>query len=649
MKNKKSIEPSPTLEDIFQGAIPPDGKLEFKHITGPGLWFECAYELLKNENGESLSVSREALAERLVAKRGGGHPFHPLMMAAYYRKGRQACAAGAILGGIARIAGAGSRPDAVGKAPCIFAVSHLSVSTVFEKKHGENGVGAKLLNAALERAAEPAGGLDGTLTYAVVEADPYSIGLYSGQDFLWPKGVRYWQPPREFDRDGRPTVPELPKVIMLRPAEGVSNESISRKLLLQIIETLFRNFHIGRHNDILSKKALRAAERHVMEHTFKKILDHMPQDDPIVLVRPPIAGADAAKRQRSVAVSEGIQHGLTPLKAPRLEQIEDFDDLLRAMRDMAFGARTLGEAAEVLYTMATDPDCRIVLTLSGAVTIAKIDLIIAEMIERGLVNCIISTGAIFCHGFNAERGRRHFKITDEKLDTWLFEQGYNRIYDTIETEFALDELEDITNEILEKLVSTSPVLSSSKFVEELAKYLIERGMETGLIQSAYRNNVPVFIPAFTDSELGLDFILFNRYRRQAGLKEIAFNPFLDFDSYSEFVRSSKTRGIITLGGGVPRNWAQQIGPFLDAIERREKAIVTKPIRYKYGVRICPDPPFWGGLSGSTYSEAVSWGKFVPPDEGGRFAEVFCDFTLVFPVLIKGLFQRLDKTRKKKKR
>ena len=60
------------------------------------------------------------------------------------------------------------------------------------------------------------------------------------------------------------------------------------------------------------------------------------------------------------------------------------------------------------------------------------------------------------------------------------------------------------------------------------------------------------------------------------------------------------------------------------------------------MRICPEPTHWGGLSGCTYSEGVSWGKFVPEAEGGRFAEVYADATTVWPLLIKGVLEEMEK-------
>jgi deoxyhypusine synthase len=119
-----------------------------------------------------------------------------------------------------------------------------------------------------------------------------------------------------------------------------------------------------------------------------------------------------------------------------------------------------------------------------------------------------------------------------------------------------------------------------------------------------------------------------------------FNPFLDLQEYARFVGSSDRVGIFTIGGGVPRNWAQQVAPYYDITNSRVGTEFPVP-RYRYGVRICPEPVHWGGLSGCTYSEGVSWGKFMPTSEGGRYSEVYADATVVLPLLIKALFEELD--------
>ena len=144
-----------------------------------------------------------------------------------------------------------------------------------------------------------------------------------------------------------------------------------------------------------------------------------------------------------------------------------------------------------------------------------------------------------------------------------------------------------------------------------------------MLRAAYEHDVPVYVPAFTDSEIGLDVATWAVRRAlergAAGEEAVwsaipAFNPFLDLMAFARLVQRQERLGIFTIGGGVPRNWAQQAAPFVDILDVRLGLGLDVP-RYTYGVRICPEPAHWGGLSGCTYSEGVSWGKFVPEDEG----------------------------------
>ena len=151
----------------------------------------------------------------------------------------------------------------------------------------------------------------------------------------------------------------------------------------------------------------------------------------------------------------------------------------------------------------------------------------------------------------------------------------------------------------------------------------------------------MFVPAFTDSELGLDFAVTNRIRAREGKPALRWEAFADLERFAEILLQQKRLGIFTLGGGVPRNWSQQFGPFIELRHRRGGEDVPLK-RYHYGLRICPEPVYWGGLSGSPYTEAVSWGKFVPPEEGGRFAEAFLDATVGLPLVVAAVLERLKK-------
>ena len=331
---------------------------------------------------------------------------------------------------------------------------------------------------------------------------------------------------------------------------------------------------------------------------------------------------------------------LSPVFALDLGKVKTTDDLVRGMADTAFTGRQLGEAADVLEAMARDKDCFVVMTLAGAMTVAKQGLIICDLIDQGIVNAIVSTGALMAHGLAEATGCKHYRYDPRMNDVELYEAGYNRVYDTLEPEQNLDHVEAVMADILERW-DPKVIMCSWKLNRTIGEHLTKHAPGRGILKSAYAKGVPIFVPAFTDSELGLDVALNNRMRIHEGMQPFAYDPFLDLNHFADTLLKQKRLGIFTIGGGVPRNWAQQFGPYCELRYRRlGEKIELK--RYHYGVRICPEPVYWGGLSGSPYSEAISWGKFVPPAEGGRFGEVFVDATVGLPIIVAAVLERLRK-------
>ncbi len=349
---------------------------------------------------------------------------------------------------------------------------------------------------------------------------------------------------------------------------------------------------------------------------------------------------DGAPIEEIRALHDGVSDGLTPLTPLDLGRIETADDLVRAMGTTAFAGRRLGEAADVLEAMIRDPECLVVATLSGAMTIAKMGLVVCDMIEQGFVQAIVSTGALMAHGFVEAAGGRHFKHDPSMSDTELYEKGYDRVYDTLELEKSLDDVEIILNSVLEEMDTRTPY-GSAELNRLLGRWLTHHVGGRGILKSAVEKDVPVFVPAFTDSEIGLDIGLHMERCRALGRSYPTFDPYRDLEQYTDLIRSAPKCGIFTIGGGVPRNWAQQVAPYLEI--RRVRLQIDEPLRqFSYGVRICPEPVHWGGLSGCTYTEGVSWGKFVAQEDGGMYSEVFTDATAVWPLLIKAVQERLAK-------
>lgn len=349
-----------------------------------------------------------------------------------------------------------------------------------------------------------------------------------------------------------------------------------------------------------------------------------------------------AKVREPEQFRDGHEDGLEPVRAIDINEINSFSEMLYAYRETSFGARRVGDALHVMEQMAKDPDCYVVCTMTGAMTVAKMGLVICEMIERGYIDMIISTGALQAHGMIEGSGLEHFKYRRDMNDKELFDKGYDRVYDTLELEKNLDDLEIIVREIFETVPENQPLASHDLF-RIIGKDLARRFPgQRGILKSAYENKVPVIVPAFTDSELGLDLMVHNVMRKEQGRPPILFDPFQDLEFYAHTVENRERLGIFTIGGGVPRNWAQQIGPYLEIMHLRLGHEDGHTQRFRYGVRICPEPENWGGLSGCSYSEGMSWGKFVPESEGGQYAEVPVDATVVWPILVKALTEVVPK-------
>jgi deoxyhypusine synthase len=347
--------------------------------------------------------------------------------------------------------------------------------------------------------------------------------------------------------------------------------------------------------------------------------------------------------------------GLEPLEPIDLNKIDDFDEALAALEKTSFSGRQLGEAAKILSAVFTDPNDFTVLTLSGALSVAKQGLIICELIDRGYIDAVVSTGALVTHGLTEGMKGTHFKAP-KKDDTALYQEGMCRVYDTVELEVSFEHTQKTIAKYYERLIPAldgkTPVTGSAEFFRRLGELLIELYPDQrSLLSSAYKANIPLYVPAFTDSELSLDILMRalreNKKFLEKPFAEMVvppFNTFVDVFDFAKRVYNHKgTLSIFTIGGGVPRNWGQQITPFFDIMYL--EGLPVEPKKYSRGVRICPEPDHWGGLSGCSYREGISWAKFVPEDEGGQYAEVKDDATSVLAFLIKGVIQRIEKRKR----
>lgn len=306
------------------------------------------------------------------------------------------------------------------------------------------------------------------------------------------------------------------------------------------------------------------------------------------------------------------------------------DALLRAYGQISFQARTLGQAADLFTHMAKQEGLFKVLTLAGALVPGGMSVVIQEMIEYHLVNAIVSTGANISHDLVEGFGHHHYRSCNLRDDVELRKAFVNRIYDTYLGEEAFYETEG-------RLLGIFPEYHGTTSAE-LTRFLGARVENDCILKAAAKHGCPIFIPALNDSELG---IAINRYNHETeGGHQVRWDGLADNAAFAELIKAQREYGILICGGGVPRNWAQQVTPLLEYLDRAgpdSSGFERKFPGYQYGIQITTDTPVFGGMSGCTFSESVSWGKY---DVTSRYVTVYCDVTIALPLLVAATIERI---------
>ena len=296
------------------------------------------------------------------------------------------------------------------------------------------------------------------------------------------------------------------------------------------------------------------------------------------------------------------------------------DDLVEIYASTGYNARQLGEAAK-LYCKMIEDDATICLTVSGAMTPVGFGGLFKTLIERGFVDWIVSTGANVYHedhfAWNLPVKQGHFEVDDMVL----YEKDIVRIRDVyIKGEETLKAEDRIVQRMFTSELTDRP-FTTAEFCNAMGKYSKAHSSrpEKSFVVTAYDYDVPVYISTLKDSSLALDLATLR-------LEQKAYNQ--DFVreilEQAAIVYKSKKSGIVEIGGGVPKNTAQQTGPLLDQI------LGLGHGGQNYIIQITDARPDTGGLSGATLQEGKSWGKVKDSHED--VIMVYADATIAFPVI-----------------
>jgi len=313
----------------------------------------------------------------------------------------------------------------------------------------------------------------------------------------------------------------------------------------------------------------------------------------------------------------------------------DSTKIIDAMRDMSFTSRDTARAADILNMMIKEDGCTNMLTLAGSTSAGGCMQVYVDMIKANMIDVIVATGAsIVDMDFFEALGFKHYRGTPHVDDRKLRELYVDRIYDTFIDEEELQICDKTIKEITDSL-ETRPY-SSREFIKEMGKYLTTHSKKKdSLVQVAYEHNVPIFCPAFSDSSAGFGLVLHQWERK--GKPHVSIDSVKDFLELTQIKMEAKTSGLFMVGGGVPKNFAQ------DTVVCAEVLGKEVPM-HQFAIQITVADVRDGACSSSTLKEASSWGKVDTIYEQMVFAEA----TSVVPLIVSYVYHKGDwKNRKKR--
>lgn len=315
----------------------------------------------------------------------------------------------------------------------------------------------------------------------------------------------------------------------------------------------------------------------------------------------------------------------------------DSTKIIEAMAGMSFSSRDTARAAEIFNMMVKDKAATVMLTLAGSTSAGGCMQVYVDMVKAGMVDAIVSTGAsIVDMDFFEALGFKHYRGTPYVDDKNLRDNYIDRIYDTFIDEKELQDCDSTIKIIADKLEARP--YSSREFIKEMGKYLVKKSKKKdSLVQVAHENNVPIFCPAFSDSSAGFGLVLHQVEREKKGEKYMTIDSVRDFYELTQIKIKAKTSGLFMVGGGVPKNFAQ------DTVVCAEVLGHDVPM-HKYAVQITVADVRDGACSSSTLKEASSWGKVDTVYEQMVYAEA----TTVLPLIASYVYHKGDWKKRKKR-
>jgi len=325
-----------------------------------------------------------------------------------------------------------------------------------------------------------------------------------------------------------------------------------------------------------------------------------------------------------------LRHPTRPIK---IDPDKTVSELVSEMALTGFQGRKLGEAADAWTAMLKKREIVIWMGVAGAMVPAGMRELITYLIRRRMIDVLVTTGATLYHDAYESIGGKHFLGTDQIDNVMLRRHRIDRVYDVYADERKFYQLDVMIEKEFSSRLQPGRPYSSREVMHEFGKWVSEMaGGRDGICISAYESGVPIFVPAFCDSGMGFSLMFSNRRRK----RHIIVDHMRDVDESSRITEKSRNTAVIIVGGGVPKNFIQQTAVIASYQTRHDRT-------HNFAIQFTTDVPQWGGLSGSTFEEAQSWGKY---NARATMVQCFADATISLPVVVQALSQRYKRLRRR---
>ncbi len=314
-----------------------------------------------------------------------------------------------------------------------------------------------------------------------------------------------------------------------------------------------------------------------------------------------------------------------PVRPVDVRRVRGLGGLLEQFQSTSIQARNLGRCLEVWENALTDPKRpTIFLGLAGPLVAAGLRRVLRDLVDWGLVDVVVSTGAVLYQDIYQTIGGRHWMGTPTADDVKLRAAYLDRIYDTYVDELKFEDTDRAIGKITEKFPARPA--SSREYLAFLGSRFDD---PESILATAARRGVPVFSPALIDSSIGIGLTL--HYQANRAKKErFMLDAVRDNYELVQILSRSPRTAVVYIGGGTPKNWIN------DGIVMANYAFGREGEGHYYALQITTDVPHWGGLSGSTLDEAQSWGKISTT---ARRAMAHVEASIGLPLLAGALWDR----------